>query len=50
MLIGVRELKQRLTTAPILVFPDVSPNHGTFILDTDASNVGMGAVLSQITT
>jgi len=37
-------LKQRLTSAPVLVFPDYTK---TFILDTDASNEGIGAVLSQ---
>jgi transposase InsO family protein len=40
-----RELKQRLTSAPILAFPDFSQ---TFILDTDASQTGIGAVLSQV--
>ena len=39
------KLKQLLTTAPILAYPD---NHSEFILDTDASNTGIGAVLSQI--
>ena len=37
-------LKKHLTTAPILAYPD---KEGTFILDTDASDVAMGAVLSQ---
>ena len=40
-----RELKQRLTSAPILAFPDFSQ---PFILDTDASQTGIGAVLSQV--
>jgi len=38
------ELKQRLTTAPVLAFPDYSKQ---FILDTDTSQEGIGAVISQ---
>jgi hypothetical protein len=38
------ELKERLCGAPILVYPDISKS---FILDCDASNEGLGAVLSQ---
>ena len=38
-------LKTLLTTAPILAFPTVDCQ---FILDTDASNTGLGAVLSQV--
>ena len=38
-------LKQQLTSAPILAFPDCSK---PFILDTDASQDDIGAVLSQI--
>ena len=37
-------LKQKLTTAPILAFPDMNE---TFILTTDASNTAIGYVLSQ---
>lgn len=38
------ELRHRLVTAPTLAFPDYDL---PFILDTDASDVGIGAVLSQ---
>lgn len=39
-----RELKERLCSAPILGYPDVQ---GEFVVDTDASNTGIGGVLSQ---
>ena len=39
------ELKYRLMTGPILSLPE---NDGTYILDTDACDTGLGAVLSQI--
>ena len=39
------ELKARITTAPILTFPDFSKQ---FILTTDASSIALGGVLSQI--
>ncbi|KAL2087962.1 hypothetical protein ACEWY4_016790 [Coilia grayii] len=39
------KLKNLLTSAPILGFPRDS---GELILDTDASNVGIGSVLSQV--
>ena len=39
-------LKRSLVNAPILAYP--SPTSGQFILDADASNVALGAVLSQI--
>ena len=40
-------LKKHLSTPPVLVFPDFT---WEFVLDTDASNQGIGAVLSQIQT
>lgn len=43
------ELKYRLTIAPVLAYPDFSPDAGLFVLDIDASqHVGIGAVLSQL--
>ena len=38
-------LKERLTTAPILAYPLANE---PFIIDTDASDSGIGAVLSQV--
>ncbi|KAJ8402869.1 hypothetical protein AAFF_G00361830 [Aldrovandia affinis] len=38
------QLRTALTEAPVLAYPDV---HRPFIVDTDASNMGVGAVLSQ---
>ncbi len=38
------ELRRLLTSAPILAYPDFNRQ---FILDTDASDTGIGAVLSQ---
>ena len=39
------ELRARLIQAPILGYPDPTIE---YILDTDASDVGVGAVLSQM--
>ena len=39
-----KTLKEKLTSAPILGMPR---DGGTYYLDTDASNFGLGAVLSQ---
>ena len=32
------ELKDRLTIAPVLAYPDFSPDAGLFVVDTDASH------------
>ena len=43
--IAFDELKDRLTKAPILALPR---DEGTYVLDTDASEHGIGTVLSQV--
>ena len=40
-----QRLKQVLTAAPVLAFPE---SDGDFIVDTDASDVGISYVLSQV--
>jgi len=39
------KLKRMLTAAPVLGYPN---EDGQFIIDSDASNHGLGAVLSQV--
>ncbi|BHF75063.1 hypothetical protein SprV_0501815700 [Sparganum proliferum] len=41
------ELKRRLISPPLLAFPNISESAPPFVLDTDASDVAIGAVLSQ---
>ncbi|VUZ49358.1 unnamed protein product [Hymenolepis diminuta] len=48
LFLGLAGYYRRLTSAPILAFPDLSDDKGIFILDTDASNIATGALLSQI--
>ena len=39
-----KKIKQQLVTSPVLAFPN---EEGQFVLYTDASNVGIGAILAQ---
>ena len=40
-------LKQHLTNAPVLAYPSFTPTSSEFVLQTDASAIGLGAVLEQ---
>ena len=40
-------LKHHLTNAPVLAYPSFSPTSSEFLLQTDASAIGLGAVLEQ---
>ncbi|TDG38871.1 hypothetical protein AWZ03_014709 [Drosophila navojoa] len=42
---ALQKLKESLTTAPILACPEFS---AIFVLQTDASDYGLGAVLTQV--
>ena len=43
----VNAFEKCLTKAPVLSYPLFGPNVAEFILETDASAVGLGAVLEQ---
>ncbi|KFA81757.1 hypothetical protein S40288_11701 [Stachybotrys chartarum IBT 40288] len=45
---AIEELKQRITTAPILISLDLSEGHEDIILMVDASGEMFGGVLMQI--
>ena len=40
-------LKSALTQAPLLAYPDLNQNSSPFVLQTDASTFGLGAILEQ---
>ncbi|MDD9853556.1 MAG: retropepsin-like aspartic protease/reverse transcriptase, partial [Deltaproteobacteria bacterium] len=40
-------LKEMLTSSPVLIYPQFGPSASEFVLQTDASDVGLGAVLEQ---
>jgi len=40
-------LKEMLTSSPLLIYPQFGPSASEFVLQTDASDVGLGAVLEQ---
>ena len=40
-------LKEMLTSSPVLIYPQFGPSASEFVLQTDASDVGLSAVLEQ---
>ena len=46
--VAFAKLKAALCSSPILATPDTAPEAAPFILDTDACDFGIGAVLSQV--
>ena len=47
MSIAFNQLKQKLTQARVLAYPAFGPSAKQFVLQTDASNTGIGTVLKQ---
>ena len=45
--VAFNQLKQKLTQAPVLAYPAFGPSATQFVLQTDASSTGIGAVLEQ---
>ena len=45
--VALKQLKCALSGALVLTYPDVSSNASPFVLQTDASAYGLGAVLEQ---
>ena len=45
--LAFNQLKKKLTEAPVLAYPQFNPSAEQFILQTDASATGIGAILEQ---
>ena len=45
--LAFNQLKHKLTEAPVLVYPHFGPSAEQFVLQTDASATGIGAILEQ---